>query len=376
MALRAFSLRLILHERKQIGLHRGFVRVSPKSSPGEADDSGGVSVGGLLIGPYRLGGHGRSLVIKALFSRDIWPRLTVMAQSRRGLVAVPYFGNKGAKDLPLRPGSTLVVNCQKACVLAGQVKPSELLALLRNGVEIHSCHNLHAKVFVFGRTAIVGSTNVSTLSNRHLLEAAIETTDREVVAACRAFVGSLRGDVVTEKYLIELDKLYEAPKLQRAFGSPRSGSTPEHSPVWGVPIGDIELDDVDEANLAAAHEIGDRLADRHLESVDDFVWYGKSFASRLESGHRIVLCSRHGRKPTTISPLGRVLSVQRYAGARGLRAAVIVAFPKGKRQRQASAVVQRLGPAAKALAALKGPRLLRDKSFVVSLGQLWATKKK
>jgi hypothetical protein len=58
-------------------------------------------------------------------------------------------------------------------------------------VEVHSVENLHAKVFVAGARALVGSTNVSFTSATGLVEALLETSDREPVRQCRDCVKSL-----------------------------------------------------------------------------------------------------------------------------------------------------------------------------------------
>lgn len=71
-----------------------------------------------------------------------------------------------------------------------------MVKYVKAGVEVHSAANLHAKVFVLGRTAIVGSSNVSAASENSLVEAGIETTDPQVVAKCKRFVEDLRGDVI------------------------------------------------------------------------------------------------------------------------------------------------------------------------------------
>ena len=42
-----------------------------------------------------------------------------------------------------------VVDASEHAVKSGQTNPSELIAFLRSGVEVHSAENLHAKVYVF-----------------------------------------------------------------------------------------------------------------------------------------------------------------------------------------------------------------------------------
>jgi predicted Fe-Mo cluster-binding NifX family protein len=51
----------------------------------------------------------------------------------------------------------LVVNASVAAVTSGQTSPQALLALHRKGVRIYSNAQLHAKVYVFGSKAFIGS---------------------------------------------------------------------------------------------------------------------------------------------------------------------------------------------------------------------------
>src|SRR6266567_7372820 len=104
-------------------------------------------------------------------SARIWPRLRRLAKTRRrrGYVAVPFLGTGAAKRLPLKRGDVLITKFDLATVRAGQVNPSEVVAFIKRGVEVHSVANLHAKVYVFGRVAFVGSANVSASSEDSLI---------------------------------------------------------------------------------------------------------------------------------------------------------------------------------------------------------------
>jgi hypothetical protein len=134
----------------------------------------------------------------AFISDEIWPRLRRLAKTkrRRAFVAVPFLGSGAAKRLPLRDRDILVTKFDAASVRADLVNPSEVVNFIKRGVEVHSVTNLHAKVYVFGRRAVVGSANVSSTSEHHLVEAACEFSDRKMVAMCREFVLALRGEIV------------------------------------------------------------------------------------------------------------------------------------------------------------------------------------
>jgi len=128
-------------------------------------------------------------VATEFLSARIWPRLRQLARTgrRRAYVAVPFLGRGAARRLPLRRGDVLITKFDLAAVRAGLVNPREVVAFIKRGVEVHSVANLHAKVYVFGRTAFVGSANVSASSEDSLIEAGCQVTSLDVVAECRAF---------------------------------------------------------------------------------------------------------------------------------------------------------------------------------------------
>jgi len=71
-----------------------------------------------------------------------------------------------------------------------------------------SPQNFHAKVFVLGQTAFVGSANASRNSSRYLVEAAIAVGDVQIVEAARAFVESLMITELDEPSLRNLEAIY------------------------------------------------------------------------------------------------------------------------------------------------------------------------
>lgn len=84
----------------------------------------------------------------------------------------------------------------------------------------HSVQNLHAKVFVIGARALVGSTSVSYSSANVLIEALVETDVREAVALCRDFVRSLEGEAISKAYARRMQRLYRPPHSE--MGARRS----------------------------------------------------------------------------------------------------------------------------------------------------------
>src|SRR3990170_3851068 len=92
-----------------------------------------------------------------LLTTDIWPTLTAAAKKSSGPSdgAVAYFGSSGSTLLPLSEGSRLVVDASDQAIKCGQPNPHELAKMLKKGVRVFSVPNLHAKIFVFGRSAYI-----------------------------------------------------------------------------------------------------------------------------------------------------------------------------------------------------------------------------
>ncbi len=174
-----------------------------------------------------------------------WDEISPYADGKRGVVAVPYIGKGAKRILNLAERSVLVTAFTPDAVKAGQVDPREILAFIRRGVKVHSYDSLHAKVYVFGRTAFVGSANLSQRSKR-VAEACIKTSEPSVVAAARAFVLDLMGDPVTPEQAKSLFDLY--PKDgERLFGIPQNRKAEKtRSPrgrLWVQPVSSADFDE-------------------------------------------------------------------------------------------------------------------------------------
>ena len=311
-----------------------------------------------------------------LVTADPWRPITAMARkaARQSQVAVAYFGSAGSSMLPLQRGSTLVVDMSPNTVKRGLTKPSEVLKLIRRGVDVHSVENLHAKVFVFGNWVVLGSTNVSGNSARLLLEAAVSTADPQLVKSCKAFVLGLRGELVTPEQAKKLQKLYRPPKfgLRPIAGVKPPKSEPRHAPLWIVPLSHIPWDPEDtqaEADgMAAARR---KLGSKRAFKIEDFVWIGVGFIDRLRQYDLIVQATDVGRKQIMVSPACRVLSIKRYKKGRGHRAIVYLESATRFRRKDLNSIIRALGPAARSIGKLKGAKTIRDWSFAHALLNLW-----
>jgi len=159
-----------------------------------------------------------------LITTAVWDVLSQEAQLARGPahVAVAYFGSGASQLLPLLANSLLVVDASDSAVKSGQTCPSDLLKLHRRGVRVHSHRNLHAKVYVFGNVAFIGSPNVSRHSANIMLEAMFRTQQRSAVIAARQFVESLCIMELDSNEITRLASIYKPPRFSAAALQPKS----------------------------------------------------------------------------------------------------------------------------------------------------------
>lgn len=306
-----------------------------------------------------------------------WSRIRDLAKKRgRRLVAVPFLGKGAIRRVPLQAGDLLIVRLDEATVKSGQTSPFEIGKFLRKGVEVHAQSNLHAKVFVFGKTAVIGSTNVSTTSEEHLLEAVVETSDLRAVSAAATFVRSLRGDVVTPQYAKRLEKMYVPPRILGA-GRPRSQQTMRgagQSVLWAVKLETGAWIDEDYVQQDA----GEPLARKKLKNtrhyvVDGFVWTPAGFGRKVRVGQRVLQIVEESSEKVYAEAPYRVVRVQRYRVRNSSRVMVFVERKKRSRRVGLGRLLERLGPMGERLNRLKTSIELKDMALVYQLGQIWGT---
>lgn len=297
-------------------------------------------------------------------SQGIWPEITkaVRDSKKPSFVAVAYFGKGSSNRLPLTVGSHLVVNASKNAIESGQTCPKDLLRLVRRGVIVYSVPNLHAKVFVVGKTVYIGSNNVSNNSASKLIEAAVRTTDPIVVSSARKFVNDLRLDELTPEFLKQLDKLYQPPKIT-------GGKTPWPE-IPRLLIAQLKLTDLSQREQEI-HEIGLSELMKHRKHprswvTDDFSWNGKC---PFRLGDIVIQATNEGDGNVFVTPPGKVilLTPKERVGNK-LVSFVFVERPDLRRRR-----IENL---AKVVGCeerkLKRGGLVRDRSFAQTLLNTWA----
>lgn len=150
-----------------------------------------------------------------LVTNSVWKKITSAAKSatKPSFAAVAYFGSKGDKFLPLRPGSKLVVDASLGAVATGITDPKALRRLHNDGVKVFSMPLLHAKAFAFDSVGFVGSSNASANSANRLIEANIAIVDSKTLKGIRNFVRSLATDCLDDRAFDWLEERYKPPKF-------------------------------------------------------------------------------------------------------------------------------------------------------------------
>src|SRR5438046_2787512 len=124
-----------------------------------------------------------------LSNETLWRALPARIKAAHHVdAAIAYFGQGGAKLLPLRTGHRLVVDMSPATVRSGGTDPREVEKLIQRGIQAFTRRNLHAKIVVADKSVISGSANVSKHSQRVLDEAAILTTEPSAVRRAQEFI--------------------------------------------------------------------------------------------------------------------------------------------------------------------------------------------
>lgn len=214
---------------------------------------------------------------------DVWAQISRAARrcNSPSHVAVAFIGSGASRMLPLKKGSRLVVDASRRTIKAGLTNPFELEKFYRKGVRIYSCNDLHAKVFVFGAVAFVGSANVSKSSRDVLTEAILRSDARSVVSDAETFVRQIGLVEMGKDEIIALQKLYVAPK-----GAPRKQSRRSRSSNLRI----VHLDEAEDVPEEAAEPVkeGEQRARKLVKSRhrSDYVW--NDFGLRYRNGERLL----------------------------------------------------------------------------------------
>lgn len=148
-----------------------------------------------------------------LHCSDLWVRLAQLARgSKQCKAAVAYVSNN--ERIRFRKGDILVVDASETAISTGQTSAKVLNQAFESGAQIFTCPNLHAKVYVFDATVVIGSANLSTSSAERLLEAAVISDAPSLVSAARNLIKNLQ-QASTRLQAAEIEKLQHIPVVRK-----------------------------------------------------------------------------------------------------------------------------------------------------------------
>lgn len=198
-----------------------------------------------------------------LITDKVWDHICKRAKANKNrYVAVAYLGKNASKYLPLAAGDVLVIDASETCIRSGATNPLEIEKYIKKGVELFSYANLHAKVFVFGNIALIGSANVSENSSMVLIECMVECKSTKMVSSARGFVRSLMLEPLSPEYVEYLKTIYNPAKTKDMKKSKISRKGKDNS-LWVQRLDEYEFTDAEQE----AYEIGEEKAKNRISNA-------------------------------------------------------------------------------------------------------------
>jgi hypothetical protein len=231
-----------------------------------------------------------------LLSTDLWPTLRRLARTAHPkLAAVAYVSS----DDPIQftDGDVLVTNASEGAIRAGQTSAVVLQRAVKAGAAVVSVPDLHAKVWILGDTALVGSANCSGSSETRLLEAALVSQRADIVAQAMQLVQRLarEGQRLRTRDIEALLKLPVAPRVAPFGRKPARRRPIERVPqTWLAHLDDREFrgdaEAADETAGRVQREVGKQLY------VDWFYWTGSNTLNRDGQEFDVVISVYQSKK--------------------------------------------------------------------------------
>jgi len=242
-----------------------------------------------------------------ILTGDIWKQVGPRAKvAKRLLVAVAYVSTDG--NLKFKRNDVLICDASERAIKTGETSARLLRSLSRKGVEIRSRPDLHAKVAVLGRYALVGSCNLSAASAEDLTELALLTDRKQLVAQATAFVHALResSEEIDPDFLRRILKIKVRPARRR--GPKRTGQAKRFgNKVWLVSVRELAYDRFprEQAFVEKAEKKANALVADKDSTVSWIRWTSKArFRSTARPGDIVVqICeSLSGKRITVFAP--------------------------------------------------------------------------
>jgi hypothetical protein len=216
--------------------------------------------------------------------------------------AVAYLTSE--ESVRFAQNDVLIVDASDDAIASGATSAKLLGQLFKRGVSLYSVPGLHAKVFLLGDTAVVGSANLSTHSRR-LIEAAVVSDRPEVVAGAAYLIESLRAHksgIKVDAAFVKRALSIPVAKRRSIKGTTRIGAdaslvVPEPR-TWLAGLFAIEPDQFPNEQKRA--EQGSKKAAVLLDiEEDDVEWlrcsWSRTLARKAQAGDNVIQVWREHR---------------------------------------------------------------------------------
>lgn len=194
---------------------------------------------------------------------DLWHQIARFGHDNPKILAVAYVSD--ARNFRFSKGDEIITNASPEAIMSAQTSASLLLNAAIAGARVYALKDLHAKVLLTSKAALIGSANLSG-SSRNLKEAAVITTDPRIVVMVRRYLQSLRRQA---KYLT-LDELKRLAKLP-VIRAPRIASKtapPKPSLLSALRSDSKSLDDLGFIWYCTGGELTTKTVRKHASRRD------------------------------------------------------------------------------------------------------------
>lgn len=152
--------------------------------------------------------------MQRLATNDLWPRLRRLAGNAKCRIAAVAYVTR-AEDIRFGDGDILVVDASDQAIKSGMTATTILRAAHHRGAQIFSCNGLHAKVFLLGDVAVIGSANISAASVNQKIEAALITDNRVITSSVRSMISHLmrQSTPIDDAFLARIGKIKVSKRI-------------------------------------------------------------------------------------------------------------------------------------------------------------------
>jgi hypothetical protein len=256
-----------------------------------------------------------------VLSYGLWNRVRKIAnRARRRSCAIAYVSS--ADIISFKRGDSLVVDASDESIKGARTNAKLLEKLYKNGIELWSCTNLHAKILLLDDTSIVSSANLSSHSRNQLFETAIITDRPDVAGQIEKILAYLKG-VSTRIDDDFIKRIIKLPITERPRFGPTNGFKPgknhQRPETWLISLYEMKYPG-NEEEVEKVAKLVKKSVNMRQNEVDWFFWpAGYSFSKKAKVGDSVIEIFRdypqsRTSRGVTVSRHGRIRRIFKERG--------------------------------------------------------------